>query len=46
MKFSEYLVAREMESNFLSEGKVNKKLAPILTQVKNELNNKGISKLR
>ncbi|CAH1110648.1 unnamed protein product [Psylliodes chrysocephalus] len=41
MKFSEYLVAREMESNFLSEGKVNKKLAPILTQVKNELNNKG-----
>ncbi|XP_056642853.1 GATOR complex protein NPRL2 [Diorhabda sublineata] len=40
-KFSDYLVAREMESSFLSQGKVSTKLAPLLAQVKEELNTKG-----
>ncbi|XP_072382097.1 GATOR1 complex protein NPRL2 [Diabrotica undecimpunctata] len=41
-KFSDYLVAREMESDFLSQEKMTKiKLTPILTQVKEELNTKG-----
>ncbi|CAG9860150.1 unnamed protein product [Phyllotreta striolata] len=41
MKFSNYLIAREGECSFLSDGKVNEKLSPILTQVMDELNNKG-----
>ncbi|KAJ8970102.1 hypothetical protein NQ314_001392 [Rhamnusium bicolor] len=40
-KFSDYLMAMEMESNFLSGGKANTKLKPILKQVLEELNTKG-----
>ncbi|KAJ8937907.1 hypothetical protein NQ318_009859 [Aromia moschata] len=40
-KFSDYLMAMEMESNFLSGGKSNTKLKPILYQVMEELNTKG-----
>ncbi|XP_018330250.1 GATOR complex protein NPRL2 isoform X2 [Agrilus planipennis] len=41
MKLSDYLVAMEIESNFLSEGSSSTKLTPILKQVLEDLNNKG-----
>ncbi|CAH1994985.1 unnamed protein product [Acanthoscelides obtectus] len=41
VKLSDYLVAMEMERNFLSEGKTSANLQPILTQVMNDLNTKG-----
>ncbi|KAJ8975937.1 hypothetical protein NQ317_010872 [Molorchus minor] len=41
MKFSDYLMAMEIESNFLSEGRSSSKLRPILKQVMAELNIKG-----
>lgn len=40
-KLSDYLMAMEMESNFLSGGNANIKLKPILKQVLEELNTKG-----
>ncbi|XP_050297639.1 GATOR complex protein NPRL2 isoform X2 [Anthonomus grandis grandis] len=40
-KFSEYLMAMEIESRFLSTGNSNQKLAPILRQVLDDLNTKG-----
>lgn len=40
-KLSDYLMAMEMESNFLSGGKANVKLKPILKQVLKELNTRG-----
>ncbi|XP_017774576.1 PREDICTED: nitrogen permease regulator 2-like protein [Nicrophorus vespilloides] len=41
MKFSEYLMAMEIESSFLSSKQCSKKLAPILTQVLEKLNTNG-----
>lgn len=41
MKFSDYLMAMEIENGFLSSGTAANKLPPILQQVLNELNTKG-----
>ncbi|XP_008196607.1 GATOR1 complex protein NPRL2 [Tribolium castaneum] len=41
IKLSDYLMAMEIESSFLSDGKAATKLAPILKQVIEELNTKG-----
>ncbi|KAJ3645010.1 hypothetical protein Zmor_022703 [Zophobas morio] len=41
MKLSDYLMATEIESSFLSDGGAATKLAPILKQVIQELNTKG-----
>lgn len=41
MKFSDYLMAMEIESSFLSSGVAATKLPPILQQVLEELNTKG-----
>uniref|UniRef100_A0AAR5QAC6 Uncharacterized protein n=1 Tax=Dendroctonus ponderosae TaxID=77166 RepID=A0AAR5QAC6_DENPD len=40
-KFSDYLMAMEIESRFLSTGKSNEKLTPILKTVLEDLNTKG-----
>lgn len=40
-KLSDYLMAMEIESNFLSGGSASTKLAPILNQVLKDLNDKG-----
>lgn len=40
-KLSDYLIAMEIESSFLSEGSACLKLAPILKQVLTDLNSKG-----
>jgi hypothetical protein len=40
-KLSDYLVAMEIESSFLSDGKTSTKLAPMLKQVTEELNTRG-----
>ena len=45
MKLSDYLMATEIESSFLSDGGAATKLAPILKQVIQELNTKGLSKI-
>ncbi|XP_030754289.1 GATOR complex protein NPRL2 [Sitophilus oryzae] len=41
MKFSEYLTSMEVESSFLSSGKSNAKLSPILRKVLEDLNTRG-----
>ncbi|CAH0563581.1 unnamed protein product [Brassicogethes aeneus] len=41
MKLSDYLIAMEVESCFLSRGKILDKLPPILREVLEELNTKG-----
>ncbi|KAK4874748.1 hypothetical protein RN001_014108 [Aquatica leii] len=40
-KLSDYLMALEIENNFLSEGSAPAKLIPLLKQVLEDLNNKG-----
>lgn len=42
MKFSDYLMAMEIENGFLSSGVAASKLPPLLLQVLEELNTKGI----
>lgn len=41
-KLSDYLTGMEVENSFLSVGDTNKKLRPILKQVREELNTKGL----
>lgn len=43
MKFSDYLMAMEIENGYLSSGAAANRLPPILQQVLNELNVKGNS---